>query len=84
MSPSTAVDVFERIDTNVAAPPADEEYLQLVHEINLIIPNAELNAVLVVPGDREDRVAFPVVDPTIRQVEHWRTHPKNLVCASYL
>ena len=70
---------FDRIDTNVAAPPADdEEYLDLVHEMHLIIPNAELNAVLVVPGDREDRVAFPVVEPTIRQVEHWRTHPQDL------
>ena len=79
MAPSTGVKVFEKIETNVANIPSDDEtLLDMVHELHLMIVNSELSAFLVVPGDKEDRVAFPVVEPTVREVDEWHTHPQEL------
>ena len=79
MTSATCVEVFEKIETNVTAIASDDEtLLDMVHELHLMILNSESSAFLVVPGDREDRVAFPVVEPTIRDVDQWHTHPQEL------
>ena len=79
MSVTAADEVFEEILTSVKTCPVyDEEDLDSTHELHLIIPNAYLNAVLVVPGDEDGRVAFPVVEPTVREVEEWHSHPQQL------
>ena len=79
MAPATGVEVFEKIETNVLAIPSDDEtILDMVHELHLMILNSESSPFLVVPGDWEDRVAFPVVEPTIREVDEWHTYPQEL------